>query len=79
MDDISPQAVLLTLSREKSSIAIVLLRREDQGNIIYSIAAWEVEGVLGRVGDDIATGLAHVGIFSSLLVISTLSTRVIVA
>jgi len=67
MDNIPPEAVRLAMGRKKSSVAIVLLGGQDKRNIVDSVTAGKVKRILRFIGDDVSTGLTHVGILGGLV------------
>ncbi|KAL2284812.1 hypothetical protein FJTKL_08641 [Diaporthe vaccinii] len=63
MDDIAPEAVGLTLSGEQCSVSIVLLGRQDKGDVVCAVSRREIQCVLGRISDDVGPSLAEISIF----------------
>lgn len=66
MDNVTKQAdTWLGCWRDKLAIGIILLARESQGNVIFSL--WETRCFLVVIGEDIEACLAKIGVFSSVI------------
>jgi hypothetical protein len=66
MNDISPCALALIDSCLESTVLVVKLGRENQGNVKLAVPRGQTQGVLSGIGDDVSSSLAKVRIFSSL-------------
>lgn len=58
VDHVSVEAGRLAGWGEQGAVAVVLLRGEDQGEVVHAVALWEVERIFRWVVEDVRSGLA---------------------
>lgn len=66
VDDVAVEGVGFARGGEEFSVGLVLLGGEDERDVEGAVARGQAEGVFGGVVDDVAAGLAEVGVFGGL-------------
>jgi len=66
VDDVAVEGVGFARGGEEFSVGLVLLGGEDERDVEGAVAGGQAEGVFGGVVDDVAAGLAEVGVFGGL-------------